>query len=111
MMFHVGQKVVCVNDGKRGDYRGPKKGETYTVREIAECPIENDCGLRLYEIVGETVQVVTGEILEVAFRTSRFRPLIERKSSTSTGFEILDGIRKRESVDEPVKSKIGCGNE
>jgi hypothetical protein len=108
MAFHVGQKVARFagsNHPKRRHIPSPKIGEPVTITNIfvAANGIEQ---IELKEYPApDTEDFYAGFIAEF------FRPLIERKSSTSTGFEILDGIRKRESVGEPVKIKIGCGND
>lgn len=108
MAFHVGQKVVCV-EGALGNcgrgVREPVKGDVATVCNVYH-DHDGECILELIEFPAP------GSVLfHPGWLAEFFRPLIERKQSTSTGFEILDDIRKRETVSDPVKIKIGCGND
>ena len=89
MAFHVGQKVVCVNDTplvEGGDLSGLKKGRIYTVREVG-----------LYSPLAPTVPCIRiKEItnrpkikgVEWPYREYRFKPLEERKTDISV-FERL----------------------
>lgn len=104
MTFRVGQKVVCV-DGSPTDLRGHcdlTKGAIYTVRWVGQydCnvwPAGRRCGpgalfVRVAGIVRDATPMGFPDHTDVPFSVTRFRPLIERK--TSTGFEILDEIRR-----------------
>ena len=87
MNFHVGQRVVCINDrpraggnaGKGGETL-PKAGTTYTIRELVPAgPLcRNDC-VRLEEIVNAVRRytAASGERVwvELTFRADRFRPI------------------------------------
>ena len=109
MAFHVGQKVVCVVkdywDWSRADLAPtttnlPKRGEIYTIRGFSIGD-----GLLFHELPNPPVLTDVG-LCEQGFHSMWFRPLIERENSTSTGFEILDDIRKRETFDEKQPRKI-----
>ena len=96
-MFHVGQKVVCVNDDENGfltsgvTYRdgldGLKVGEMYTIREIVnrdgEYPGWAIYSVRLTEIKRSSVNP---HGVEAPFAAAPFRPLHER------GMSILHAI-------------------
>jgi hypothetical protein len=92
MTFHVGQKVVCVDDDPRsflhagapgvrfsGDLNGLKKGAVYTVRAFGRYPAYPDilC-VWLEEIIRPTAFFD-----EPAYVAARFRPVVERKSDIS----------------------------
>jgi hypothetical protein len=78
-MFSVGQKIVCIND----DFSNlkdevslkyvilPKKGETYTIREITSL------GLTLEEIVNKKFNFLAHNnlVTEPKFSSRRFVPL------------------------------------
>ncbi len=78
--FHVGQKVVCVDDAK--DYTGSetklRNGVIYEVEAVVEH-------------LGFTGLVVAGAYSwhpTRAYRSSRFRPVVERKTDIS-GFKAM----------------------
>jgi hypothetical protein len=84
-VFHVGQKVVCVNDQAWPRAYGytpklPKCGVIYTIRAIIDCRAwgYDEDGLLLAEIVNPKRIHVTRfrpRLSEVKFRMSRFRPV------------------------------------
>lgn len=88
--FHVGQRVVCVND--RWDDRRPLRtiaheviptaGVVYTIREIGFLMphYPDSVCVRLEEISNPLKEYVDGTF-ERAFGVYRFRPLRERKTS------------------------------
>ena len=93
-MFHVGQKVVCI------DARTPvgctqelKPGGIYTIADISE--YWDGIGIRLVEIKAEQ----TRRYID-AFRVERFRPIVEKKTDISVFTDILDRVNKSER--EPV---------
>lgn len=104
--FSVGQKVVCVNDefNPRAVIRGtslPKRGQIYTVREIVVHSLGET--IRLREIVnahGVYLHDDTGEFLEAAFPSFRFRfrPLVERKTDISIFTAMLNPSKVEERV-------------
>lgn len=115
MTFHVGQKVVCVDDNFPNNAMPtmavrrpnlPRAGAIYTVRrvfiETFERGRKRELALHLYEIVNPEASW-KGEdgVSEIGFVATRFRPLIERK--TETGMSILrkiadDASKKLETV-------------
>lgn len=90
MNFHVGQKVVCVDDAPRGSEGcrrdGIFEGEIYTIRVIEFCPFRKEFGVSLNEVTAPIHPYYGTECL---FRATRFRPLVERKTS----IELLTSIR------------------
>ena len=88
MHFHVGQKVICINDrpkpGQRwgnGHETSVQAGVIYTVREIV--PRDPIAGLkealRFVEIVNRLDEYPRGSgraLVEVNFRASRFFPVL-----------------------------------
>lgn len=79
-MFHVGQKVVCV-DGTppRQDWFGeplPVRGNIYTVRYV-HLSRDGRCGIRLQEILN------AGGPCEPVYNIVRFRPITDRKTDIS----------------------------
>lgn len=102
MTFHVGQKVVCVDDGFKpelfySDDVMPRRGEVYTIRDLEQ--IKGYPLLRVCEIRNKVRSYAHGRY-ECAFHRARFRPIVEKK--TDTGFAILEDIRKRESEGAPA---------
>jgi hypothetical protein len=101
MTFHVGQKVVCVDDyfAPSAVIPGtilPKKGDVYTVRELF--PYWGWAAIRLHEIhnpPGTYRDEGTGELVEAAFPAFRFRPVIERKTDISVFTAMLKPSRVR----------------
>lgn len=105
MSFHVGQRVVCVDDASRpgllwsigkawGDLDGLRKGTIYTVRGIELAPI-GVLTLKLREIVRKSPPG-TGN-LDAGFAAFRFRPVVETDISIFTA--MLNPVPKREGVD------------
>ncbi len=88
--FHVGQKVVCINDEFEAECFDevpylPVKGSVYTVRSIElmtattgdRSPI-----IWLVEIVNPVMPWEIGDV-EIGFVPGRFRPLVKRKTDIS----------------------------
>ena len=84
--FHVGMKVVCVDDVPHGKYmpvgsrankclRGLKSGVVYTVRTIGPCPVRGNPCLWLDEIYSS----VGPSGFEIGFAIQRFRPAHENR--------------------------------
>lgn len=77
-MFHVGQKVVCIETWVRregyGDEVGPVAGKVYTIRALLDEDVWGDLGLHLEEIVNP-VRNYFGGPLEPGFARRRFRPV------------------------------------
>lgn len=106
MTFRVGQKVVCIDDSstdpairaslQRDGMVWPIKGTIYTVRWIGCWHFRDQYhpAVRLIEIVNPIIAWSDGTADELAFISSRFRPLIERRSQTDISFalDILDKV-------------------
>ena len=90
MSFHVGQRVVCVNDRFSSDKRWrltvrtfPILNTVYTIREIhVEAPLIGFC---FYEIVNPCTSFAAG-YSEPAFNSWNFRPV---KTTSIDVFERL----------------------
>lgn len=95
-MFHVGQKVACIEDTVRPEFGrwahlpiGVKsdkitKGQTYVIREI-DCraaDLHGTITVRLVGIFNLSYFSTVGE-WEPGFPACYFRPLIERKTNIS----------------------------
>lgn len=90
MSFHVGQKVVCVDDRERhpadrGLMPAIRRGQIYVVRGHTTDSI-NDTGVLLEGVCGG----FWSNGIERSFYPDRFRPLQER--STETGMSILRSL-------------------
>ncbi len=100
-MFHIGQKVVCVDETPvKPDYTmdGLTKGHTYTIRWIGKYthPLDGlgqNITVRLEELCRKPSPIGS----DVPFLARRFRPLIEK--STETGMAILRKILKTKKVE------------
>lgn len=108
-MFDIGQKVVCIDDTPRNPSQKrpgivvPKKGVTYTIRDIYESVSSpGKIGLILEEIKNP-VNDKWGK--ELGFNADRFKPLISpeseafadavlKKITKQIEEEILTGITK-----------------
>lgn len=84
MAFHVGQKVVCIDDSwtdlnGRPDCRpeDPRKGSVYEIASIAE-------GVWLY-----LQEIPNG----VGYESCSFRPVVERKTDISIFTKMLNPAR------------------
>lgn len=96
MRFHVGQKVVCVDDDPEG-HPGlfPVAGQIYTIRWVGmffnPWFKTNKFCVHLIEInrpAGNLTRCV------VPYRASRFRPVVERKTDISIFTEMLGPQRE-----------------
>jgi hypothetical protein len=110
MAFYVGQKVVCVDDYWDPQDRFPaiaypKKGTVYTIRSVHKpCCSESNSNEPFCVMVDElksppgTVCLACGEPGEMDFRHSRFRPLIERKTSIEIFTKMLTPNKRQREV-------------
>lgn len=91
MSFHVGQKVVCVDAEMAPMLR---HGAIYTIRGIdtQEC-YAGRIGLHLEEVTPND----DGDDWWVAFRSSRFRPIQERKTDIGFAHEILKKVTRKQT--------------
>jgi hypothetical protein len=85
MTFRVGQKVVCINDKEiHGGFWAagarPVAGAVYTITEIIPGAYGDYQALRFSEIRNAG---------DIGYRSSRFRPVAERKTDISFAHEIL----------------------
>jgi hypothetical protein len=115
MTFHIGQKVVCINDVFRdprwsmftdlGVVR-PQRGKIYRIRAIyPDCIFADGSSFAAFLLE----ELVNPEFLgmqpaEPVWAAYRFRPLVERKSETdiSWAIDILDRVSKDARSKEPV---------
>lgn len=87
MNFHVGQKVVCIDDNfSRKFVTNPVMSKIYTLREVY--PFADGIGVLLDEIRNEPRQW-SDDYGEPGFRASRFRPVVEKKTDISIFTEML----------------------
>ena len=114
-MFHVGQKVVCVqdifSDPTWFNYvpNRPTKGTIYTIRACGPGIFANDArtlpqtipGVLLVELVNPEMSWRWSGMTEQMFPAHIFRPLVSK--STDTGMAILREILDRETVKEPER--------
>jgi hypothetical protein len=86
MMFNIGQKVVCVDDGGTVLV---ERGRIYTVHGIGASPKLGLAMLWLDEVLGADIELA-------GMYARRFRPIVERKTDISIFTKML--IDKREFV-------------
>ncbi len=105
MTFHVGQKVVCVDDEwKDVNWKyipsRPVRGQVYTVRSvhITERTDGPEVSMLLNEITNPIVAWPKIGKSEGDFPAYRFRPVIERKTDISI-FTAMLTPKQRERVD------------
>jgi hypothetical protein len=105
-MFHVGQKVVCVNGSAHANYSdiaAPVRGAVYTIREIVLSEAGNAHFL-LVEIRNPARDGFLGQGLgygrgEPRFHHNRFRPIVTRKTDISIFTEILRKHSSKQGAD------------
>jgi hypothetical protein len=89
-MFYLGQKVVCVNN--IGAEKHLAKGAVYTIYQI-------DAALGGFQLEEAGWKGVAPDGWEWFFVSSRFRPLIERKTDISAFKALLNPANHKELVD------------
>ena len=99
MIFHVGQRVVCINVLCRGGsqwpgYLYPQLNAVYTVRDIYANPCDGRTLLRLAEI--KNPPLPSGN--EPGFGATHFRPVTECKTDISIFKKILDDASKKREL-------------
>lgn len=105
MSFHIGQKVVCVDDGPPEfnlRKEGLRRGAIYTVREVGlRSWFDGAPAVRLMEIIRGPKASETGdEDSDTPFWAHRFRPLIEHKTDISVFKKILaDASKEKEAAE------------
>lgn len=108
MTFRIGQKVVCIADqwSRRAERRlqeYPVKGRVYTVRGLEHINYGSGLGLLLEEIVNPPRSWPDEADGEPGFMSTRFRPVVTRKTSISIFTEML--------MPSPARSREFCGND
>lgn len=107
MSFHVGQRVVCVDDVEHlpsGVYLGADgntwviagvlplvKGATYTIRGIKRSSFDNDICVKVEEIADRWPH-------DEGFWAHRFRPITEKKTDISIFTAMLQPNREKVSA-------------
>jgi hypothetical protein len=106
--FHVGQKVVCVDNSERGQHDDTppiahwlEVGAVYVIRRLSN----KKRPLVWVQGINRTYWQPGVLWTDAGFYADRFRPLIKRTTSTETGMQLLTDILKRETVDEPIKKR------
>lgn len=79
-MWHIGQRVVCVDDSNWDDSKvnRPIKGIVYTIRSIESFELENVFAFLLNEVINQPEQYRNG-YSEKFFKEHRFRPIDEKR--------------------------------
>lgn len=87
MSFHVGQKVVCVEDRPHflDKVKRLDRGAVYTIREEFRSAVTGRYGVFLNEVVMPRLE--SGE--ELGWLATRFRPVQERKTDISVFTKLL----------------------
>jgi hypothetical protein len=94
--WHVGMKVVCVDDDADWTYHAPiKAGQTYTIRSVWPHPYTAEIGVCLREVTNP-VHPEAG--IEIGYEARRFRPLVARKTDISIFTQMLTGSKQKEPV-------------
>ena len=82
MAFHVGQKVVCIDDRPSGTSQPCclKRGTIYTVRALGSCPVTGRPSICLEEIIHPIHPTWR---VEWAYLQERFRPVVDQRTDIS----------------------------
>jgi len=120
--FHVGQKVVCINDRFKNVSidQGIRKGQIYTVRWSGQYRhyVDGDFyGIKLMELYRGNDDGPEGYgAVDMPFRASRFRPLVSDRIRGMLGLKapppkivakpsIVPAIRPKSPVVTPEREK------
>lgn len=97
--WHVGMKVVCVNDGGGlPEFHGLTNGVVYTIREIGVAPSWHvDSGTPVIKLVEIRRPVPRSEPEEIGYRITRFRKVQPRKTDISIFTRFLN------DADAPIR--------
>lgn len=93
-MFYVGMKVVCVDASPMyyGEHSGLTKGQIYTVSGIEPVrDINGHTGLHIAEVKTAPLRREYRD----SYRSNRFRPVVERKTSIAIFEAMLNPSDKR----------------
>lgn len=106
MSFHIGQKVVCVDDSPNPTLGASRltKGQIYVIRALSYGYDDTHFCVHVHGVHGGLRPRGRGER---GFYPRRFRPVVERKTDISIFIEILD----RETVRDPVRVKTAHPHE
>lgn len=104
MTFHIGQKVVCINDEwyhppSPFAISKPRLGVVYRIRAIEHCLIADATYLLLDEVINP---IVPGFRNEPDFLATCFRPIVEKKTDISVFTAMLNQKQREHSL---------CGND
>ena len=88
MAFHLGQKVVCVDDSVNPETveytpMRPRKGQIYTIRGFLVQDHIPGVGIYLEELVNPSIIWADQDEKEWPFKPERFRPLVEDKQDAA----------------------------
>ena len=101
-MFHVGQKVVCVDGQRRqrgkGDEVLPVYGRVYTIRDMVSFSPYDTPGIQLCEI-RNTIRHYLQGMHECTFNPNRFRAAVDKKTDISIFTKMLNRNPVNETVD------------
>lgn len=90
-MFHIGQKVVCINAAEIGGIwwaDKPHKGAIYTVEGFVDLP--GTYSLAPVKTVGLLLKEIKNCLLyHGSYDPDRFRPVIERETNISVFTDLL----------------------
>lgn len=113
MSFHIGQKVVCVDDCKWlrnsgaifGDESIPAQGAQYTIRAFTGVDEDGDEFYLLCEIKNPE-RDYNGDFGELEFWAAIFRPLEEKPDSIEIFREIARGVSDGKPVVEDAEYRL-----
>lgn len=110
--FHVGQKVVCINDTFKNVSidQGIRKGQIYTVRWAGQYRhyVDGDFyGIKLMELYRGNDDGPEGYgAVDMPFRASRFRPLVSDRIKSMLGIKApTPKVESRPSAIPSIKPK------
>ncbi len=109
-MFHIGQKMVCINDKPmlftRSDVISIVNGRIYTIRgiDLDGCAVDGIPGLWLEEVVDQPERTCLG-VRERSYCASRFRPVRTTDISIFTAMLAPTPRVKRQTLAEGAAQK------
>lgn len=101
MTFYAGQKVVCVDAScdpgcEWWDDERIREGEVYTIARLRSCPFDGTPIVDLVERLRDMAAALLG--VPVGYGVSRFRPLVERKTSIEVFKKLLVTKHEKENA-------------
>lgn len=101
--FHVGMRVRCVDDQMNissGKLPEIIAGHVYTIRQVGPHSVSGlgivDDQISVWLEGIERPHALNAIVIDLGFRPSRFRPVVERKTSIAIFHEILSTQRVRQ---------------